>query len=616
MASWADWRLKNKISAALSVVFLISLIVIGTLVYLKMSKDYKNRTEDLMDTTIRQMIKTVDVHMTNIERLSISMLSDPIIQRVLNKPSVLGSQEDVNELNYRMLLLSSPWPFIQGVYIYAEDGRVFSLSNGDSPRPGFSVREEPWYEVMSGNGAPVLLYMPTGRETTPMLKPRQVFSLVRPINDVESGKRLAFMKLDLQIELFQAVIGNEYPLDKKIAPRYVVLQDRHVMFDNRGQLTGRELDADALEGLADSSGILQWDGERYLYAAASSSNTKWRTVSILPYTEAIKESIKIRNMLMWLGAVFLVIVSACSYYLVSGMIKPLSRVMVSMKRVEMGDFKVRLLEKGNRDEISQLSRIFNIMLESVDHLFHRVYQSELREKDSQLQALQAQINPHMLFNTLNIMKALCRKRGLADVSLMIGSLADLFRYSLKDWKRTVSLGEELDYIQNYMRIQELRFSDKLIFRCHVPEPLLACRIARLTLQPLVENAVIYGVEQSLEACAVEIRAERGIVRSESEGLDLRAILIEVSDTGPGISEERLADLRSRLEKSPEDESPNSRNGKAEGLGIGLVNVQRRVRLLFGEPFGIRVDGAPDRGFRVRLAVPDDTIRLDQEEQPS
>ncbi|WP_159885671.1 sensor histidine kinase [Paenibacillus puerhi] len=607
MMHWANWRLKNKIAAAISIMFCFSLIVIGTLVYYKMAKDYEQRTLNLMDTTIRQMNITMDVHMQNIERLSVSILSDPIIQRVLRKPSELGVQEDNNEMNYRMLLLSSPWPYIQGVNIFSEDGRVFNFSRGDDLGSKFYVRDEPWYDLMSSTSAPVLLYMPTGSASASIANPETVFSLIRPINDLDTGKRLAFMKIDLKTELFGSITVNNSQLDQQLKIRYIVLQDRNVMFDSHHRLTGQKLDDAAVQSSNGKSGLMVWDGERYIYSAFESSGTHWKTVSILPYSDSVKESVKIRNLLIGLGISFLIIIAVVSYYLASRMVRPLSKVMVTMKRVEMGDFKVRLYERGNRDEIGQLSRIFNMMLESVDHLIHRVYQAELREKDAQLQALQAQINPHMLFNTLNLMKALCRKREVPDVALMAESLADLFRYCLQDWKRTVTLSEEIGHIRNYMRIQELRFPNKLEFRCHVPETLMRSQVVRLSIQPLVENAVIYGVEQSLDRCKVEVTARHGKIWSEDGQQSIETVVISVMDTGPGIPKARLKRIRRHLAGSGDDLSD-----APEKLGIGLMNVQKRLQLLFGTTFGLRIQSASGIGTRVVLTVPYSDYIVDME----
>lgn len=612
MMNWANWRLKNKIAAAISGMFCFSLIVIGALVYFKMTKDYELRTRNLMDATIRQMNITLDVHMQNIERLSVSMLSDPIIQRVLRKPSDIGPQEDNNEMNYRMLLLSSPWPFIQRVDIFSEDGRVFNLSRGDSLGSDVVVQEEPWYDIMSGTSAPVLLYVPTGQDSPSSANAKTVFSLVRPINDIETGKRLAFLKIDLQTELFQTVVGSASRIDQNMTPRYLVLQDTHVMFDSYHRLTGQQLEADALQSFHGTSGVAAWSGERYLFSAAESTGTHWKTVSVLPYAESVKESIRIRNLLIWLGIAFLIMMALCSYSLAAKMVRPLSKVMATMKRVEMGDFKVRLLESGNRDEIGQLSRIFNIMLESVDHLIHRVYQAELREKDSQLQALQAQINPHMLFNTLNLMKALCRKRDVPEAALMAEALADLFRYSLHNWRRTVTLQEELEHVRNYMRIQELRFPNKLAYRCDVPESMRQAQIVRLSIQPLVENAIIYGVEQSLDLCSVEITARYGAVWSETAEQQLTTVVVTVADTGPGIPQDRLERLERQLADDGNNDSDNPASG-GDKIGIGLTNVHKRLQLLFGEAFGLRIRSEQGIGTKVELTVPDSASIIDEED---
>lgn len=215
----------------------------------------------------------------------------------------------------------------------------------------------------------------------------------------------------------------------------------------------------------------------------------------------------------------------------------------------------------------------------------------------ELQALQAQVNPHFLFNTLATIAAQAQAEGAAATADLVGAVARLLRYSLRRIGQVVTVAEEVRHVRDYLRIQEARFGDRIAFHVDVPEALHPVRIPILTLQPLVENAIIHGLDA----------AERGRVwvRGRREGP--RAVL-EVRDDGVGIPPERLATL---FEPDPPDApggargtpGPGSAPERAHVTGLGLKNVHKRLQYYFGEAYGLRVTSRPGAGTAATVVLP-------------
>jgi len=590
-----NWRLKYKIAATFTLLFFVAIFGLGGLTYVHMKKDYSNRTLELVHTSLAQMTTTVDLYAQDMERLSLAIFSDPIIQRNLGRTaSDYGAEYDQNEMAHRLVQFTSPWPYIQGVYLFAEDGRVFNISKGSGIASDYTIRQEPWYPVVRSGRESSVFYWPTGPESTALRNPQQVFSLIRPINDFDSGKKLGYLKIDMQVQAMKSMLLNAaYAKQSNQLPlRYMLVdRDHQVMYDSREQLTGKKLPGELESALDLQEGGVNWSDTRYLFSSNKSKYNQWTIMALAPNADVVKQSVAIRSLVIAIGAVTILLAGIASYMLAAGISRPLTSLIQTMKRVELGDFKVRAADGSRQDEIGRLSRVFNMMLESVDKLIHQVFMLNIREKDAQLMALQAQINPHMLFNTLNIMKALSRKQGAHDVADMAENLADLFRYSMKGWNRPVTLAEELEHVYHYVRIQEMRYGQRLQFEAFVPESLLDSQIVKLSIQPLVENAIIHGIEKRIEGGTITLRAQ---IRSEPAELE-----ISVADTGFGIPAEQILKFHEVFEANDNstDELPGSKSG------IGLLNIHRRIRLLFGAPYGLRIDNEPSGGTKVSFHIP-------------
>ncbi|GAE28822.1 sensor histidine kinase [Alkalihalobacillus hemicellulosilyticus] len=224
------------------------------------------------------------------------------------------------------------------------------------------------------------------------------------------------------------------------------------------------------------------------------------------------------------------------------------------------------------------------MLNSIHKLISEVYESSITEKNAKISALQSQINPHFLYNTLNIMKSISRVKGVEEVAEISEALSDLFKYSMKDLDKEVTLLEEINHIENYMRIQQHRFRNRYRLQVNMTEQVKQASIPKLMIQPLVENAVNHGLKDIQENGLVTITA------FQKE----QTIYITVIDNGAGISEDKLQLLNRQL---------NRKIIETNDSGVGLTNVSQRLRLMYGARYQLQVVSKENEGTKVTIQLP-------------
>lgn len=328
--------------------------------------------------------------------------------------------------------------------------------------------------------------------------------------------------------------------------------------------------------------ILNREGQKYFMCYQVSETTGWTLIHMTPYSDIFQTNTQVRYLL--LGGIFLL-------FLIAGiairkfsrvLTEPLERLMVSTEQVQQGEFasaRKGLEGEVSQDEIGRLQESFRIMVEKIDILIHENYEKQIVLKDTQYQALQAQINPHFLYNTLNSIAWMIKVGRGDEASDMIMALGHLFREAFsKEPMETVK--EELNLIEDYISIQKVRYGKRVMFFINCQKEVEDCRIPKLSLQPIVENAILHGVENSAQPCEIVIDAR------EQEG----RLCIEISDTGPGMEPEELERIR-RFQM------------KSKGNGIGLKNIRERMQLIFGDDVNFEIESEKGKGTVMRMIVP-------------
>jgi two-component system sensor histidine kinase YesM len=264
---------------------------------------------------------------------------------------------------------------------------------------------------------------------------------------------------------------------------------------------------------------------------------------------------------------------------ISNPIKKLAGVMKRIKNEESIDI---YLQTRNKDEVGVLYHSFNIMMKRIGSLLDDVYESSRKQKNAELKALQAQINPHFVYNTLDSINwiALCRKEE--EISSMIVSLAHIMRYSIKNADEMLALAEEFNFVKRYIHIQSIRYNDNFDIRYETEEELLKVPILKCIIQPLIENAILHGTEKS---------PRRGIIVLSLAAVDGN-LQIKVSDNGAGadtgVLNEYLAAVHTSL---------------ADSDGLGIKNIHERLKMKFGNLYGLHYEPNPNDGITAIVTIP-------------
>ena len=233
------------------------------------------------------------------------------------------------------------------------------------------------------------------------------------------------------------------------------------------------------------------------------------------------------------------------------------------------------------------------MVSKIDHLVKEVYQEKIAQKNAELEALQAQINPHFLYNTLDSISWMLMDIGADDISDVVVSLGDILKYSIHGKDVLVPLNEEVQYIESYLCIQKNRLEDRLCTSMEIQKETRACMVPKLILQPMVENAILHGIEPMKDGGRVRITA----------GLEQQNLLITIEDNGPGMAPEELEQCRAAV---------YSESGATDS--IGMRNVHRRLCLHFGKEYGLAIESRHQEGTIVTLRMPGTRLSAEQEQE--
>lgn len=289
----------------------------------------------------------------------------------------------------------------------------------------------------------------------------------------------------------------------------------------------------------------------------------------------------VRYLLLGFLGIF-VLILFLSYFIPLSITRPILRVEEVTKQVANGNLSVRS-DVENGVEVRALSESLNTMIDKINELLEQVTTEQIRLRKAEFELLQAQINPHFLYNTLDTIIWLAEAGEQKKVVSMVGSLSEFFRSTLSRGKDIVTLKEELQHVRSYLEIQQVRYQDILRYEIEVPEELYLCQIPKITIQPLVENALYHGIKNKRGVGRICIWCER----------EKKGCRILISDNGIGIAKDRLAQVRDGI-----------LNKVLTGKDIyGLYNVHERIRLNFGENYGISIESEYGEGTVVSILLP-------------
>ncbi|WP_159881499.1 cache domain-containing sensor histidine kinase [Paenibacillus puerhi] len=344
-------------------------------------------------------------------------------------------------------------------------------------------------------------------------------------------------------------------------------------FTHNGELHGEE-----------GSSLITVDKEDYLLLHRKLPYSDWRLVSMVPYREAVSQINAVQGTNYFLQAFFFVLFLLILVTLVRQFTKPIYRLGRVVSRVEDGNLQIRTGIRGG-DEISRLGQSFDRMLDRIEEMLHQVTWEQTRKRKAELAMLQAQINPHFLFNVLNSIRMRIKLKGDDENAGLISSLSSLLRMTINRNNEFVPLHEEVETVVHYFHLMNFRLSEPLALRTEIASSVALTEIPRFILQPVLENSIIHGFRDAPGTVSITAWGKRDL------------LVIEVSDTGRGMDEEELMQLERKLGEQEGEKSKETLSG------IGLNNVLERLRLIYGETFHYRIESHVGEGTSITLHIP-------------
>lgn len=478
--------------------------------------------------------------------------------------------------------MTAPFQEIISLSVLAGDTCVYSTLGALSPDRD---RVASLYAMARRHPDKAIWTEVTGR-LFPQARPGQTILVYRGLQD-DAGETAGLLVLEIDANSFGSTILNKQKINEKQMNFLVDGSGSVVYCEN--SLPGGLVEA-ALEQYRQGKRMFTFRLEDNTYFCCSQYNgmVGWISFICMEQRALFPGSDTLRSYIAILVAVCVLVALALLMILSRMITKPLQTLNEAMKQVQNTDFEIRL-ENDRTDEIGELTDSFNYMVDQIRTLVNRVYREQLAQKNAEMEALQAQINPHFLYNSLDSINWMLIDRGEMDISNVVVALGKLMQYSMDSRTSIVPLREEYRNARDYLIIQRNRLEDQLDYELELEEGLEEIRVPKLILQPLIENAIKHGVLESMHRCRVVVTTRREEDR----------ICITVSDNGAGMTPRKLEACR-RLLNGTSTEQEN----------IGTRNVARRLQLHFDEQCEFRVTSEVGEGTSISLRIPMITNRGD------
>lgn len=577
----AEQGKKTSIRFTIFIYFTVSalaiILFIGVILYLQMSRQLALAVQEENQAVLGQINRSVDSYLRTIMKLS-----DSLYYGVIKNADL--STESVN--SQITLLYDNNKDSIANIALLSQEGELLESVPAARLKTGLDVTEEEWF----GN---TLARTDNLHFTTPHVQYifdsnenqyRWVITLTRAVEithgtSTEQGILLIDIRYSsLQQILENIALGNQGYL-------YMMGNDGELIYHPKMQLiaTGQETENTVMAaGYRDGSYRERYDREWRDVNVKTVGYTGWKLLSVTPEKGLSLNNLKMRLFLVFVFAAFLLVLILTNTFISSRITIPIQKLEKSVNAIEAGELDTDVYMGGSY-EIRHLGRSIGEMAKRIKTLMEDIVAEHESKRRSEFDTLQSQINPHFLYNTLDIIVWMIENEQKQEAVKVVTALARFFRISLSKGKSIITVKDELEHVRSYLTIQQMRFKNKFVYQIEAGEDVMQLVSLKLMLQPLVENAIYHGMEFMDGDGEICVKAYR---KEEELWFDIR-------DNGLGMTEEKVAGLLGE----------NNNDSSRRGSGIGVKNVNERIKLYFGDGYGLSIQSEPDEGTVVTIRLP-------------
>lgn len=552
-------------------------IFIGLSLYTRMSGQVSETVMEENQILIDQVNRSVENYLKTVMKLSDSLYYSIIKNADLSDPSV---GERFN------LLYENNMDQTDSIALFSADGELLESVPALRVRNNLDVTREAWFSYTLDRTENQHFFLPQVQQifesssdqyrwVIPMTR---VVEITKGTDTVQGILLIHLNYTGLKLLLDGVTLGNEGYI-------YLIDGNGEIIYHPRAQLIDSGLEHENNRAVSEyRDGIYQetFQGEERVITVKSVGYTGWKLIGVAPRQTVSLNSLKTQLLVVFVAAFILFLMSLVNSYISSRITTPIRKLELSVNEIEKGNLNAKVDAEGSY-EIRHLGQSVQNMAKQIQVLMADIVSEHEKKRKQEFDTLQSQINPHFLYNTLDIIVWMIENEKPDQAVKAVTALARFFRISLSRGKSIITVKDELEHVRNYLMIQHMRFKNRFSYTIEAEDEVLELASLKLMLQPLVENAIYHGMEFMDGDGEIFISAWK-------EGEDL---YLKVSDNGLGMTEEQVARLFSDM--------PHT--GSSRGSGIGVKNVNERIRLYFGSEYGLSIESELDEGTVVTIHLP-------------
>lgn len=576
-----ELSIRKKFLLLLVVFMVIPTCMIFAWLYKSVSDTWIEQEYNNQSNELGTILKTTELQLEDFAQIIYDIYEDQNIVGIMKEPSEDRIPLDYVKMTNYLRGIQSENGYVDSVYLFSNEGEVFFQDSTITGSYEAMYWENPQWEeaIQENNGAVTWLSTYDIQNNT---KQKQYFScgiVVKDLSSTWEPQGILVLNIDLSIfdELF-ALLGQQE--DQKT---YIICDEQGNIIWSNELKAAESLEEDFFQSLQESGEICSeqiYEGTEYVVTNFDSDYNGWHYISMKDKAQVLKSCSWVTQMVA-VQILLLLLLSTLGVYMIQRyIIRPIQKMAVVMNMPEK-ELVGKSLQIEQEDEIGKLYESFNEMNARIKNYIEKNNEMNKREKEYQMQALNAQINPHFIYNTLDTLQWMAMDIPAPEICRLISSFSDILRYSISKKESIVTLEDEIKCLRNYINIYEERY-EMAFSRFQIDERIYPYKTFKMLLQPIVENAIIHGFSHDMEEALIEIKGE----------IDGEEALIRICDNGAGISQERILYILSK-----------------DSDRIGLSNINQRLKLLYGEAYGLKIVSTVGQGTEVILRFPKMSLEL-------
>lgn len=576
-------KLRQKLFIILFFMALLPILCLTAVSYYRYQKTTRQQMREYSSNLFSRAVEQSNTTLKELEKVSnqFSSYSSGSYSLIQNLKPYTDTEKEYDSLSvyqtrqnlkYVCQNLFNTYDFIYGIYFFTPSGTHFTFENTADTRLvyGYTPEEEDWYQDLSSSRGRLYISR-IGRHADMFQGSRQSFFLSKNLYDIYASENLGILIINCDPGVFDLDALNTIPDVTSIA----------IVNTTRKELVYSTTTEDPLPPLRDI--------EREAAYSAELVHSPLTLYTFVDNSRLYQEFSATGILLLLIAAVCLAGGVFLALYFSKSVTEPIVHLSRKMSRQSEENLTVSTRYLDRTDEIGILYNEYNSMIEELNTAIRTNYQNKLISLDAQMKSLEARINSHFLFNTLEAINSLASIEGSPKITTMSMALGNMFRYAIKTPSEVVTLQDEIDHVRDYISIQSIRFEDLFTFHLRIPENMKHLKVLKLILQPIVENAFSHGLQNCQFGHRISIRGY----------LYETYFTIYVVDDGKGMTPEQLQALNDSLLEEPRFTELGHRSNQS----IGLKNINTRIELYYGKGYGLHAKSKPDRGTFVCIRLP-------------